>query len=100
MTTAVASALFVLALLLGLALYLTPSIIAIRRQARATATVIAIDVLAGWTLIGWVTAFGLAFRRDKQASEPKHFALGCGVLVAVGVVYEVFNLLWLHIPAP
>ncbi len=100
MTSVSASAVFVVVGLTGIAFYLTPSIIASRRQTRGTLTVIAINVVAGWTIIGWVTAFGLALRRGNNPLEAKHFAVGLGVMAIAIAVYEFFNLLWLHIPAP
>ncbi len=54
------TALFLLLLLLGLCFL--PSIVAVRRGVRNVGSVIVINFLLGWTLIGWVVAFALAAR--------------------------------------
>lgn len=99
MTTVMASVIFVVVLVAGLAYYFTPSIIAVRRQAKSTPLVMAINFLTGWTLIGWVLAFGMAFRRGDNPLQPKYLAFGCGIMVVVFAVYEFVNLMWLHVPA-
>lgn len=40
-----------------LSLYLLPAIIAIARKHQNTGAVVTLNVLAGWTMIGWVAAF-------------------------------------------
>ena len=48
--------------LLGLAFYLIPTIIALVRRAPNTASIAAINVLLGWSLIGWAVALAMALR--------------------------------------
>ncbi len=47
---------FVVLALLGVALYLLPSAIAALRHHRDRTAVLALNVLAGWTAIGWLVA--------------------------------------------
>lgn len=47
-----------------LALYFTPTIVAISRKINKPAGVIAVNVLLGWTLIGWVAALVMAFSME------------------------------------
>lgn len=46
----------------SVALYLLPALIAWARRLPALATVVTLDVLAGWTLIGWALALAVALR--------------------------------------
>ena len=57
----------------SVALYLLPALIAWARRLPALTTVVTVDVLAGWTLIGWVIALAIALapgRRHAAAVEP------------------------------
>lgn len=47
---------------LGIALYAVPSFVAWRRQVPNTGSVIVINVLFGWTLLGWGIALAMACR--------------------------------------
>jgi len=40
--------------ILGLALYLLPTIIAAIRRSKSTVGIILVNILAGWTFIGWI----------------------------------------------
>jgi hypothetical protein len=51
------------AVIICLALYLLPAVIAVVRKAPDTALVIVLNVLLGWTLIAWPVCLGLALRR-------------------------------------
>ena len=44
-------------LLLIAALYFLPAIVARRRRHHNTAAITALNLLAGWTAVGWVVAF-------------------------------------------
>jgi Superinfection immunity protein len=57
----------VMALALIVALWLLPTIIAVRRKAPNIGVIVVINVLLGWTLIGWVGA--LAFAVVDQQRE-------------------------------
>jgi len=46
-----------LAIAIVIAAYLAPSIIAFYRKHRSIGSIIAINVLLGWTVIGWIWAF-------------------------------------------
>jgi hypothetical protein len=45
-----------------IALYLVPAIIALVRDHHRKRSIIAIDVLLGWTMIGWIVALVIACR--------------------------------------
>jgi hypothetical protein len=51
---------------LGCALYFLPSIIAVRRHNDNLVAVIAINLLVGWTFIGWIVALVLALSSDGR----------------------------------
>ena len=59
-TAALAAPAQVLLFLAVVALYLTPSGVALHRNCTATRWIIALNVLLGWTLFGWVIALGWA----------------------------------------
>ena len=42
------------------AFYVLPSLLAVHRSCSATAWIIALNILLGWTLFGWVIALGWA----------------------------------------
>jgi hypothetical protein len=50
------------ALLVVLALYFLPSIVAVARKVTHQGSVIVINLFLGWTFIGWVVALAMAFR--------------------------------------
>lgn len=52
---------------LGLAAYLVPTIVALVRKAPNTASVVAVNVLLGWSLIGWAVALAMALRDPARA---------------------------------
>jgi hypothetical protein len=54
-----------LALVLGV--YLLPSALALARRHRNRDAVIALNVLAGWTIVGWVIALVWAAYRDPSS---------------------------------
>jgi Superinfection immunity protein len=56
--------LFGLAMLVGL--YFLPIIIALLRKAGNSGSVIIINVLLGWTFVGWVVALAMAFGDRRQ----------------------------------
>ena len=51
----------------GLIVYLFPSIIALVRRRRVSSVgwVVIINVLLGWTVVGWVVALSMAFRGSQ-----------------------------------
>jgi uncharacterized membrane protein HdeD (DUF308 family) len=56
----------------GIVAYFAPALVALCRDAPNRASIIVINVFAGWTLIGWVAALALAVR-SKQESGPQRF---------------------------
>ena len=46
--------------LLVLAVYFLPSMLASRRECRSTAAIVVFNVIAGWTLLGWWIALAWA----------------------------------------
>ena len=57
--------LWLLAALLGL--YMLPTIIAFNRKVSSPWSIVVINVLLGWTLIGWAVALALAARTVAPA---------------------------------
>ncbi len=55
------------ALVAAAALYLLPSALALARQHRNRGAVVALNVLAGWTIIGWVIALVWAVYKDPSS---------------------------------
>lgn len=65
--------LFYLLLLLALPLlllYFVPSIVAISRGSRSALGIFALNILAGWTLIGWLLLLAWALLGTTVADEP------------------------------
>ena len=52
------------------ALYLLPALIARARHVPALTTVVTLNVLAGWTLIGWAIALVIALRPARHRAAP------------------------------
>lgn len=57
---------FVLLLLIGLALYFLPAIIAAERKHRQSGAIFALNLLLGWTLLGWIVAFVWACTSESK----------------------------------
>jgi Ca2+/Na+ antiporter len=53
------------ALLVVLALYFLPSIVALARKIRHQGSVVVINVFLGWTFVGWVVALAMACRTNR-----------------------------------
>lgn len=59
----------------ALAAYFAPAIVAVLRRVPNTGSVIVIDLLLGWTVIGWIAALAMACRskpRPYAAWPPPH----------------------------
>jgi len=69
-TAALAAPAHVLLFLALVALYLAPSGLALHRNCTATRWIIALNVLLGWTLFGWVIALGWAASGKAVALPP------------------------------
>ena len=59
-TAALAAPAHLFLFLAVVALYLVPSALAVHRNCSATGWIIAVNILLGWTLFGWVAALGWA----------------------------------------
>mgnify|MGYP001607538217 CR=1 FL=1 len=57
---------FLVGLLVFLPLYLLPTIVAIFRKRPNTGVVAALNILLGWTCVGWVVALVLALGAGRQ----------------------------------
>jgi hypothetical protein len=54
----------------SLALYLLPCLIGCARRAPDIGAIAVIDILLGWTFIGWVVALAMAFRSAPPGPPP------------------------------
>ncbi len=56
----------VLAVLAALALYMLPAIIAFNRRHRNRIAIVVLNILLGWTFLGWVAALVWSFTADIE----------------------------------
>lgn len=56
-------------IILLLVAYMAPSIVAMFRQHRNTAAIVGLNILLGWTFLGWVIAFVWALTNDAARSS-------------------------------
>lgn len=54
----------------SVALYLLPALIAWARRLPALTTVVPLNVLAGWTVIGWAIALAIALAPARRRAAP------------------------------
>jgi hypothetical protein len=71
----------------GLLLYFLPSIIAAKK--RNAAAIIILNVLLGWTLIGWIVAFVWALAAESEtqavlALPASHWCSACRAPISAG----------------
>lgn len=59
-----------LVLILGIAVYLLPTMLALYRNCYATSLIAIVNVLLGWTIIGWFAALGWAAAGKVHAFPP------------------------------
>ncbi len=57
-------------LLIGMAVYLLPTILALYRNCHATSWIIMVNILAGWTIVGWFAAIGWAAAGKAETYSP------------------------------
>ena len=58
-------------LLAGISLYFLPTVVAMARQLKVRGGVFLLNLLLGWTLVGWVAALGwAAFAKDTRYHGP------------------------------
>ncbi len=53
-------------LVLATAIYFLPAIIAHSRRAKNTSAILVLNLLAGWTIIGWIVAMVWAHVKDDK----------------------------------
>jgi Superinfection immunity protein len=56
---------------MSVVLYMLPSVIGWIRRARNTGTIAVVNILLGWTLIGWVAALVMALRAARTPDPPQ-----------------------------
>jgi len=56
----------VLVVLLGLAVYFLPSLVAIEQRKQNGTAIFVLNLFLGWTLLGWVVALVWAVTKDAQ----------------------------------
>ena len=66
----------------AVALYLLPSIVAASRHAPNIGSVVAINVLLGWSFAGWVAAFALALHRTRP-TPPRSWEASSATFVSL-----------------
>ena len=57
-------------MIVGLAFYFLPTILALARRRPDTMLIFLIDLLLGWTFVGWVAALVLVFVEPKTLMQP------------------------------
>jgi hypothetical protein len=70
-----------LAVLAFIAAYFAPSIVALVRKPPSRGSVIVVDVLLGWSVIGWIVALAMACRSKRVPvvlPPPPSWAAGPG----------------------
>jgi Superinfection immunity protein len=69
-SSAGSAVLAIVLVILGLAAYFAPTIVAWLRHVPNAGSVTVINVLLGWTLIGWAVALAMACRTRYVATSP------------------------------
>ncbi len=54
------------AIVLGLALYFTPTIIAVSRHHHNAGMIAVLNIFLGWTFLGWVISFAMALSQTQR----------------------------------
>lgn len=58
--------LFSVAVIIGVVIYLAPTIIANNRRHPSTTGIIILNLFTGWTLLGWIVCFVWAYSNDTR----------------------------------
>jgi hypothetical protein len=67
-------------LVVGLALYFLPTVIGASRKVVNIGSVFAVNLLLGWTLVGWAVALAMALRTNPPYAYPQSWQVpGAGV---------------------
>ena len=64
MSSDTSTVLLLLLLLIGLGLYFLPTIVAVWRIKRNTASIATVNLFLGWSFVGWVVALAWAFAEN------------------------------------
>lgn len=67
-----AGAIGLILIVAAIALYLLPTIVAHRRKAMNRGSVTVINILLGWTLLGWVISLAMAMGRSEAQEAALH----------------------------
>jgi hypothetical protein len=76
--------LVLIVIVIGIGAYFVPTIIALIRKVPNTGSVVAINLLLGWSLIGWAVALAMALR-DQRAPT---VVINQGVAPGIGAVQQ------------
>ncbi len=57
---------------IGTTIYFLPSILAVVGRRRNSATIVVLNILLGWSFIGWVVALVMALMKDPQPAQVVH----------------------------
>jgi hypothetical protein len=66
---AIATFAIVLGIVVSVAIYMLPTIIGANRKVVHLGSVVAVNVLLGWTLVGWVVALAMSLRTNPPYYE-------------------------------
>ena len=58
--------LLILLIILGLAVYFIPTIVAFVSQQENRVAIMVLDILLGWTLVGWVVSLVWAVKKNRN----------------------------------
>jgi hypothetical protein len=57
-------------ILFGIFVYFVPSIAALSRRHKNSSAIVILNLLLGWTFLGWVIAFVWAYTSNLEESQP------------------------------
>lgn len=69
---------FLLLLVLSAALYLIPTLVAVLRKHHQVGAIVAINILLGWTFLGWVVALALSLSAKRAPASQVNVYNGYG----------------------
>lgn len=67
--TVAVAALVILLMLVGVAIYIIPTIIALARRHSQKVPIILVNILLGWTLVGWIVALVWSLVNDQPRNN-------------------------------
>ena len=79
-------------IILFVAIYFLPAIVARKRHHRQTLAIFILNLLLGWTLLGWVIAMVWACTADTLPEDTHVLSLGGEIVVSI---IGAFGALWL-----